>query len=55
MMRKEISILPTIGPARSLPDGDAWAKIGRIWAMTDIREAIQADAAASWRAAPRFV
>jgi hypothetical protein len=51
MVRKDISILPTIGPVRSLPDGGAWVKISRIWAMTGVREAIQADARAAWRAA----
>jgi hypothetical protein len=38
MVRKDIIILPTIGPTWSLPDGHAWAKINRIWAMSGIRE-----------------
>jgi len=42
MVRKDIIILPTIGPTWSLPDGHAWAKINRIWAMSGIREVIRA-------------
>jgi len=38
-----------------LPGVGARAKPDCIWAMTGIREAIQVDAIASWRAASRFV